>query len=744
MGTVHLARDTKLGRMVAVKILPLNSGDDARRRFIREARAVGALDHPNICTIHEVGEDHGQSYIVMQYVEGRNLASWINAGELDLERSLDCAIQVCGALQAAHDHGIIHRDVKPSNVMLAASGKVKVLDFGIAKVLDQDTEQTDMLTRPGTVPGTRPYMSPEQLRGERLDARSDIFSFGVMLYEMVSGRRPFEGGSMEATITAILFFDPPKIESTSPTLLKIESVIRKALHKDPHQRYQRIADLAEELLKISAGHRREESAVVEGRTFGSKEPTRTAAPVTPRRRKRVPDSVAVIPRISSRADPELAYLLEGIAEAIIQELSHDTRLRVLSRSTAFRFQEGDFNLQALRRDLNVALIATVKITAHVESIDVDIQLVETANGESILARQYSGAFEESSRIAEHAARDVLAAIRPASTRKRRVATRKTPDAHAYQLFLKGRFQWNKRSPEGVKQAIDLYQQVNEIDPTFAPAYVGLADAYNMLGFLSVMPPRLVFPKAKAAAQRAIELDPAGGEAYASLGFTAGLYEWNFRESVRLHGEAIQRNPSYAMAYHWRALTGFLPQGQFDEALRSVRQAEELDPLAPIMNTAVGVMLLFSRRYEEAREVLEHIREIEPKFAPVHWYLAITYEQLHRYDDALTSVKTVQGLSVGSLGLALLGHCYAVAGHKDEALKVLADAKQLAERSYVSAYVPLLIQLGLADDERALESLKAAVEERMPWLALAPIDPRFDRLHASVDLENLINSNALRQ
>ncbi len=745
MGAVYLAEDTQLGRMVAVKTLPLNSNDDARRRFIREARAVAALDHPNICTIHEVGEEHGQSYIVMQYVDGKTLASCLNGGELTLERSLDCAIQVCQALQAAHDRGVIHRDVKPSNVIVTANGNVKVLDFGLAKVLDQETEQTDLLTRPGMVAGTRPYMSPEQLRGERLDPRSDIFSFGVMLYEMVTGRRPFDGGSTEATITAILFFDPPKIESASPILRKVESIIRKALQKDRDRRYRRIADLADELRRIRAALASEADAI-ERKVGVNVEATESLAAVTSRPRKRLFDSIAVIPRVISKADPELAYLLEGIAEDMIEQLSRTSRLRVLARSTAFHFEEGALDLGALRRTLNLSSIATVSMTVEDQQIEVTVQLIRTDSGQPLLSRQYRSSIETPYRIAEEAARDLLAVARPASARKRRASHAPTLDPQAYHAFLKARFQWNKRTPEGLKQAIDLYERAIEIDPTFAAPYVGLADAYNLLGFFLVMPARLVFARAKAAAKRAIELDPAAGEAYASLGYAAGIYDWNFPEAIRLAGEAIQRNPNYGWAYQWRGLTGYLPLGQFEEALTDMRRAEELDPLAPIMSVGAGCVLFFARRYEEARQVLERSRELYPKVGCVHGWLALPYEQLGRYDDALASTTTCHNLEPSSVGIAALCHCYAVAGRRDEALELLAQTMQRSDRSYVSAYVPLMAYIGLGDKDRALESLQAAVEERSSWLCLAKVDPRFDRVREWMGpgaLENLLNAHVLQ-
>jgi tetratricopeptide (TPR) repeat protein len=417
----------------------------------------------------------------------------------------------------------------------------------------------------------------------------------------------------------------------------------------------------------------------------------------------------------------------------------------LARSTAFRFQEGELDLQALRRDLKLSSIATVGMTVQGQRLEMTIQLTSTEKGELLLTRQYSGTIDAPHTLAEQAGRDLLAVIHPASARKRRASTTRTAaDPQAYLLLLKARFQWNKRTPEGFKQSIELYQHAIEIDPTFAAAYVGLADAYNFLGFFAMMPPRLVYPKAKAAAKRAIELDPSAGEAYASLGYTAGQHDWNFHEAIRLNGEAIQRNPSYAWAYQWRGLAGYMPDGQMEEALKSVRQAEELDPLSRIMNTAVGSVLLFARRYEEAREVLEHIREIEPKFMAVHAWLGLTYEQLGRYDEALASMMTSHSLAPGQITAAGLCHCYAVAGRGDEALKLLDETMQRSDRSYVTPYVPLMTYIGLGDEQRALESLKAAIEERSTWLYLARVDPRFDRLRdwMGSGLETLLNEHVL--
>ena len=744
MGAVYLAEDVQLGRKVAIKTLPLNSDDDARRRFIREARAVAALDHPNICTVHEAGEEHGQSYIVMQYVDGKTLASCLDVGELGLRRSVDCAIQICEALQAAHDRGIIHRDVKPSNVMLTPSGNIKVLDFGLAKVLNQETEHTDLLTRPGAVAGTRPYMSPEQLRGERLDPRSDIFSFGVMLYEMVSGRRPFDGGSSEATITAILFLDPPKIESASPILRDVESIIRKALQKDPDQRYRRIGDMADDLVRIRAALN-SDSGAVERKAGVNAEATESVAAVTPRSRKRSFDSIAVIPRVASKDDPELIYLLEGIAEGMIGQLSSSPRLRVLARSTAFHFAQGELDLQALRRTLNISSIAMVSMTVERQQIEATVQLIRTDSGESLLSRQYSTTIDTPYRIAEEAGRDVLAIVRPVSSRKRRAPRTPTRDPQAYHAFLKARFQWNKRTPEGFKQAIELYERAIEIDPAFAAPYAGLADAYNMLGFFLVMPGRLVFARAKAAAKRAIELDPAAGDAYASSGFAAGMYDWNFPEAIRLSGEAIQRNPNYGWAYQWRGLTGYTPLGRFDEALKDMHTAEDLDPLAPIMSVGPGVVLFFARRYEESRKALERSRELYPKAGCVHAWLALPYELVGRYDDAIESWTAFHNLEPSNASIAGLCHCYGAAGRREDALDLLARTMQQSDRSYVSPFVPLMAYIGLGDKDRALETLKTAVDERASWLFLAKVDPRFDRVREWMGsgLEKLLNENVLQ-
>lgn len=461
-----------------------------------------------------------------------------------------------------------------------------------------------------------------------------------------------------------------------------------------------------------------------------------------RSRKRGIDSIAVIPRISPASDPEFAYLLEGIAEAVTEHLARTPALRVLARSTAFRSQAGTLGLDALRRDLRVSAIATIGLTVDAPKLAVSVELISTERRETLMTRQYNGSIDAPHKLADDAARDLLSVARPA--RKRRTTTRKT-DPQAYHLFLKARFQWNKRSPDGIKQAIDFYQRAIEIDPAFASAYVGLADAYNLLGFLGVMPPRLVYPKAKAAAKRAIELDTTSGEAYTSLGYATGQYDWNFAGAVRLHDEAIKRSPRDANAHHWRGLTGCMPAGQFDEALASVREAEALDPLTPIMSVGVGSVLYFARRYEDARQLLEHIREIEPKFMAVYRWLGLAYEQPGRYEEALAAMKALHELAPSSVSAAFIARCYAVSGQRDAAIKLAGETMKHAGRGYVSTLVPLMTAMGLGDRERAIESLNTAIEDRASWLFLANVDPRFDRMREwmGTELQQLIADHAIQ-
>lgn len=589
MGQVYLATDTRLSRNVAIKVLTAGStaDEEGQRRMLREARLIATIEHPNVCTIYEIGEEKERPYIVMQYVQGETLGQRMRRGRLSLAEAVEFGRQVTSALAEAHKRGIVHRDIKPGNIMISSSGVVKVLDFGLAKsFLRAHDDVTEVLiSSPNVVAGTTQYMSPEQLLGEPLDGRSDIFSLGIVLYEIASGKRPFDRRTAAATINAILMEDPEALAASDLVLL--EPLIMHALAKPVGRRFPDASAMHEAL-----------TALGEGRT----------APV-----RRVPSATAVRKR-----------------------------------------------------------------------------------------------------------------------RKKMAAT----DPAALKLYLRGRTQWNKRHPDAIRQAIGLFQEAVEIDPMHANSYAGLADAYMMLGFLQVIPPRDVVPKAKASARRAIELDPSLAEPHASLGYVAGMFDWDWSTAQSELTEAMRLNPNYPWAPHWY---GFLAAPKsLDQSLRHLTHAHELDPLSPIIHTAIGIAHHLRRDYGAALRLYSQVLDTEGAFAPAHHYIGLTYEQIGDYDSAIRNfTRAAEIASRGGLFLGALGHCYGVSGNGELARAILHELEDRSRERYVSPYNVMLVHLGLGETELALEWLERALEDHTAYLWHTPVEARFDRIRDEARFQELV-------
>jgi tetratricopeptide (TPR) repeat protein len=595
MGEVYLATDTRLSRNVAIKILPATTNMDAeaQQRMLREARLIATIDHPNVCTIYEIGHENEQPYIVMQYVQGETLAQRMRRGRLSLAEAADLGRQVAAALSEAHKHGIVHRDIKPGNIMISSAGVVKVLDFGLAKsFLRAPDDATELvISRADVVSGTTTYMSPEQLLGEPLDGRSDLFSLGVVLFEMATGRRPFDRRTAAATINAILMTDPDPLETSD--LVALEPIILRALAKPVARRFPDASAMHEAL-----------TAIAEGRSAPARRVTATAT-IPRKRRKKAPAS----------------------------------------------------------------------------------------------------------------------------------------DPAAEKLYLRGRTQWNKRHPDAIREAIGLFHEAVEIDPLHANSYAGLADAYMMLGFLQVISPRDVMPKAKAAALRAIELDPTRAEPHASLGYLAGMFEWDWPTAQRELRLAMELNPAYPWAPHWYGIIASTKS--YEDSLRHVTLAHELDPLSPIIHTAVGIAHHWHREYTQALRLYSQVLDTEPSFAPAHYYIGLTYEQTQDYDSALRNLaRGAEIASRGGLFLGALGHCYGVSGHHDAARDVLRELDQRSRERYVSPYNVMLVHLGLGQLDLTLEWLARALEDRTGWLWQSANEPRFDGIRGEPRFRELMSAAGL--
>ncbi len=722
MGVVYRAEDIQLGRTVALKFLPaeLTPDAEAKERFIREAQAASALDHPNICTIYEINESEGKTFIAMAYIEGHTLREKVASGPLKLAETLDIAIQAAEGLQEAHEKGIVHRDIKPANIMITPKGQAKMMDFGLAKLGGAlQTSQID------TILGTVAYMSPEQAHGGEVDHRTDIWSLGVVLYEMLTGQRPFVGQYEQAIIYSILNEEPEPVTGLRRDVpQEVQRIIDKALSKDPAARYQKIGDL---LFDIKWAKKELETQT----------------------RRELP-SIVVLPFTNLSADREQDFFCEGMARDIINALTHVGGLRVAGWTSALSVRGEETDLREIGKKLKVKALLEGSVRKLGNKLRITVQLVNIADGFHI----WSDAYDRD--ISELCCPEDVFAIQDEISlaivdklkvellggEKEKIVKHHTEDLEAYNSYIRGRFFWNKRTEEGLKKAVEYFQQAIEKDPNYALAYAGLADSYIVLQDYSSVPPRELYPQAREAIRRALEIDETLAEAHTSLAQIKFRW-WDFETSEREYQKAIELNPNYSTAHHWYALY-LMYTARFDEAIEEMKKAQELDPLSLVISRNDALVFYFARRYDRALEKLNQTLEMDSSFSMAHAWLGRVHLEKSSYEEALREFEKERDISGrwDSLVEAWKGVAYQRLGRTSEAQQVLKDLLKRARKSYVPPLALASLYFDLGEKDQGFGWLDRAYQEHDSTLLEIKVDPGFDSVRSDPRFINLLKKIGL--
>jgi eukaryotic-like serine/threonine-protein kinase len=767
MGEVYLAEDQKLGRPVALKLLPVRftANLERVRRFEQEARAVGALNHPNILTIYEIGHadtsEGPVQFMAIEYVEGQTLQQRLFDRPMTVEEAVDVAIQICSALAAAHGAGITHRDIKPENVMLRQDGLVKVLDFGLAKLAERQFLATDDLathaesidipplssdpgpavrrpTVPGAILGTVRYMSPEQARGFVADPRSDLFSLGVVLYEMIAGRTPFERATSTDTIVAILEHEAPPLSRYAPAApADLSGLIARLLAKDRSARYQSARNLLGDLkgvqqrlwvAKETEGVVQAAEAVERAHSperVARREPSQTASSS-----RRGIESLAVLPFVTLSQDPNAVYLAEGIPESLIRNLSRLSQLRVMAWSTVARFRGLEPDPLETGRALGVRAVFTARMHRLADTLVIRAELVDVIDGSQIWGEQFRRKLDDLFTIDQEISQEICEHLRVKlnEDERERLARRYTENASAYQSYLKGRYYWNQRSARSLRKAVESFDEAIRYDSQYAMAYAGLADSYCLMSIYGAASPKIVMPRARTAATKALEIDEGLAEAHTSMALALAWFDWDWAGSEREFARAIELSPAYAVAHHFHGSVLLTIQQRFDEALAAERRALDLEPLSLIINSSVGFICYQAHRYEEAIDALAKTLEMDDTFTYARYNLAMSCAQLGRYDQAIAELRRALEMAGGrgALFYAALGYACGVAGRKADADQMLESLRTSGRET--SSFYEAMVHVGSGRYSEAIGALTTAVDDRFNWVVWLQTEPMFTPLH----------------